>query len=110
MLKLFRRKSDMTAALEHIRKRLDELAATFNDREIAANWVKLAKAQPRETITTAKGLQLSVHRTPGFNKVSYTAFLPRTGLLPRKPERVVARDNQDETPATIRMRRLARVG
>jgi hypothetical protein len=88
MLKMFRRKSDMTAALEHIRKRLDELAATFNDREIAANWVKLAKAQPRETITTAKGLQLSVHRTPGFNKVSYTAFLPRTGLLPRKPERV----------------------
>jgi hypothetical protein len=81
----------MTAALEHIRKRLDELAATFNDREIAGNWVKLAKAQPRETIITTKGLQLSVHRTPGFNKVSYTAFPPRTGLLgllPRKPERV----------------------
>jgi hypothetical protein len=27
-MKIFRRKSDMTAALEHIRQRLDELAAT----------------------------------------------------------------------------------
>jgi hypothetical protein len=90
-MKFLRRKSDMTAALEHIRQRLDELAATFNDREIAERWVKLAKAEPQATITTAKGLQLSVHRTPGFNKVSYTAFPSRTGLpglLARKQERV----------------------
>ena len=66
----------MTAALEPIRKRLDELAATFNDRDIAAAWVKLAKQRPCEHLTTSKGVALTVWRRPaGFNKVGYTAFV-----------------------------------
>jgi hypothetical protein len=76
MLKFFRRNSDMTAALEHIRQRLDELAGSFNDLQIALAWVKLGEEHPTEQIQTAKGLTLTVHRKPGFNKVSYTAYLP----------------------------------
>jgi hypothetical protein len=66
----------MRATLEQIRKRLDELAATYNDREIAAAWVKLAKDQPCAHLTTGKGVALTVWRRPaGFNKVGYTAFV-----------------------------------
>ena len=66
----------MIAALEHIRKRLDELRARFNDPDIGKAWVERAQAQPRQTIVTERGATLRVQRTPaGFNKVSYTAFL-----------------------------------
>jgi hypothetical protein len=75
-MKIFPRKSDMTAPLEHIRKRLDELAATYNDQQIAEAWVGLAKAQPCAHVTTSKGVALTVWRRPaGFNKVGYTAFV-----------------------------------
>ena len=66
----------MKDALQHIQNRLDELAASFDDRAIAQAWVGLAKDKPAEHITTAKGLALEVRRqVTGINKVSYTAYL-----------------------------------
>ena len=67
---------DMKDALRQIQQRLDELAKTFNDRDIGEAWVKLAKQRPCEHITTGKGVVLTVWRKPaGLNKVGYTAFV-----------------------------------
>jgi len=78
MLKWWRRNDAMKDALRHIKKRLDELAAAFDDRAIAEAWVALAKREPTEHISSANGLWLEVRRqVAGFNKVGYTAHLEK---------------------------------
>ena len=76
MLQLFRRKDSMKDALRHIQKRLEELAAKYDDQKIAQAWVQLAKDNPIEHVTTAKGVAMTVRReVAGHNKVAYRAFL-----------------------------------
>ena len=76
------RSSDMREKLLAGLTNVEARQARYDDRKIADAWVALAAANPKEEITTNKGLRLVVSRAAvQHNRVQYEAFI--NGRKPR---------------------------